>query len=306
MSPMPTERSAYAKGIAMSAGGMVVISPDGLLIRLVEHAGIWEIVFWRTALTALALAGFLMLTRGGALRREMAGRWRAILLSALPLALANFGFVGAMTNTTVANTLVILATMPLFAAVLGWIILGERPAGRTWAAIALGIAGVAIIVSGSLGGGTLLGDGLAALTAVLHGLNLVLLRRSGLTSVMPVVAAGSLLAALMALPLALPMRADGGDMAVLAILGLLVLPVALTLFLGGTRYIAAAEVALLSLVETILGPLWAWLGVGEVPARAAFFGGAVVFSAIVLNSVLALRRRERPLPGREFPPPPGE
>ncbi len=305
MSTPPAHRATYAKGIAMSAAGMVVISPDGLLIRLVEHAGVWEIVFWRTALTALALAGFLALTRRRRLRAELAGKGGAVLLSSLPLALANFGFVGAMVNTTVANTLVILATMPLFAAVLGWIILGERPAARTWAAIALGVVGVAVIVSGSLGGGSLLGDGLAALTALLHGLNLVLLRRSGLVSVMPVVTAGSLLAALMALPLALPMRADASDLLALAVLGLLVLPVALTLFLGGTRYIAAAEVALLSLVETVLGPLWAWLGVGEVPARAAFLGGAVVFAAIVLNSVLALRGGRRPT-GREYPPPPGE
>lgn len=86
----------------------------------------------------------------------------------------------------------------------------------------------------------------------------------------------------------------------MATMGCLVTPLALSLYTSGTRYIPAAEVALLALIETVLGPVWAWVGVGEVPPPLTLMGGALVVGAIAGNSVLALLRR----PARATPPPP--
>jgi drug/metabolite transporter (DMT)-like permease len=66
-------------------------------------------------------------------------------------------------------------------------------------------------------------------------------------------------------------------------------PIALALFLSGTRYIPAAEVALFALLETVIGPILVWLGVGEVPTLATWIGGGFVMTAIIVNSILALR-----------------
>lgn len=283
----------HRRGLAMAAAGMVLISPDGLLLRLITDAGPWQVVFWRTMLMSLALMAF----HGLRYRKRTFAVWRAIgragVLSGLLIGASNIFFVLAMLNTTVADTLVIVAALPLMAAIAGWALIGERVRPRTWAAISVAFAGILVIFHGSLGAGSFRGDLYAALCALLMALNLVVLRRAGDRDMSPALALGGLFAAGVVLPMASPVPIGGADMAVLALLGLLVLPLSLALFLGGARYVAAAEVALLALIETILGPLWAWLGVGETPTWQTGVGGVVVLAAIVANIVPALRRRSR-------------
>lgn len=293
MSALHPDRSTYLKGVALSAGGMIVISPDGLLLRLVEDAGHWDVVFLRTLGIFVAIALVLLVRHRG----RMPGVVRALgwpgLWATLAMGGANIGFVLAMLNTTVANTLVILATMPLFSAALGWLLIRERVSGRTWASIAVAIAGIAVIFSGSLGGGGLKGDLIALATALCHGIALVQLRRVGNRDTTPVVAGGALLAALVALPFAAPLAYTAHDAGVILFQGLLQMPLALALFVSGARFIPAAEVALFSLIETVLGPLWAWIGVGEVPSMLAVVGGVIVVGAVAGNSILGLVRLNR-------------
>lgn len=277
----------------MSALGMLLISPDALLIRLLGEAGTWDIVFYRMAFQTLSLSAFLLATgrlRFSSLLRP-ANLGRDGWASACLLAAAQIGFVLAITNTSTANTLVLLATMPLFGAVLGWLLLRERVARRTIAAITLAMTGIFIIFADAVGSGRLAGDLIALGTALVHGLNLVLLRRSGTAIMVPALCISGLIAAAVALPLADPLSVGGHDLAILAWLGLIQIPLALVLFLGGIRTVPAAEVALMSLIETALGPFLAWAGASEVPPRSALLGGAVVMLAIALNAILALRRR---------------
>ncbi len=291
----------HRKGALMAAAGIVVLSPDGMLLRLIEQAGPWEIAFWRTLFIGLGVAALLAVQHGRDLGRVL-GRLGRLGAAAVALqAAAQLGFVGAIMHTSVANTLVLLATMPLFSAIFGWLFLRERVAPRTVAAITAALAGIVVIFLGALGGGTLLGDGLALVTAALHGLNLVVLRRAGHGIIMPALCLSGFVAALAALPFADPGNASARDFGILAYFGLIQTPVAFALFFGGTRYIPAAEVALMSLIEAVLGPLWAWLAVGEVPPERSFIGGGIVLAAILGNSLLALRAGTR---GRAAAPPP--
>lgn len=286
----------HLRGVAMAAAGMLIISPDGLLLRLITETGPWEVVFYRTALMGLALAAFHVLRY----RRRARAVWRDIggagVLSGLLIGASNILFVLAMLNTSVANTLVIVAAMPLFAAVAGWALIRERTGGRTWAAIAVAFSGIVLIFQSSLGGGGLFGDVCAAACALLMALNLVVIRKSGDKDMTPALALGGLFAAAAVLPWADPFAVTAPDLVVLAALGLLILPVSLALFLGGARYVAAAEVALLALIETVLGPVWAWWGVGEVPSWQTVIGGGVVLGAIVWHSFGALARRSSVAP----------
>lgn len=296
----------HGKGLALSAAGMVVISPDGLLIRLVQDAGTWDILFFRSLFIGLSLSLAVLVLHRVAPWTAWRRMGRSGALSTVLLAGANICFVASITQTTVANTLVLLATMPLFSAVIGWLVLRERVRPRTALAIALGFAGVVVIMSGSLGGGTLTGDAFGVGAAAFHGANLVVLRRAQGPVMLPALALSGFLAAILVLPWAQPLAVTGHDLAVLSVSGLIQMPLALALFLSGTRYVMAAEVALMSLIETMLGPLWAWIGVGEVPGATAILGGAVVLVAIALNSVLALRERRaarcRPAVRPEDPP----
>lgn len=293
----------HRRGLAMAAAGMLVISPDGLLLRLIDGAGPWDVVFWRTSLMSFALLAFQAVRYRG----RVLAVWRGIglhgVLSGLLIGSANVLFVLAMLNTTVADTLVIVASLPLMAAVAGWVLIKERVRRRTWLAIAVAFMGILVIFQGSFGAGSLTGNIYAAVCALLMGLNLVLLRHAGDRDMSPALALGGVFAAVAVLPAASPLAVGAADMAVLALLGLGVLPLSLGLFLGGTRYVAAAEVGLLALIETILGPFWAWLGVGETPSWQTGLGGAVVLGSIVANVLPALRRGSGEERGKGAPPP---
>lgn len=290
---MHTVRATYLKGVALSAGGMLVISPDGLLLRLVEDAGHWQIVFLRTLGIFVSIMGFITLRyRGRTAAMVTSLGWPGVWAS-LGLMCANIGFVLAMLTTTVANTLVILACMPLFSAIFGWLLIRERVSPRTWASITVAILGIAVIFSGSIGGGRLLGDVFALFTAICHGFALVQLRRIGNRDTTPVIAFGGLGAALVALPLTGGLVYTLHDAVVILFQGLLQMPVAIALFMSGARFIPAAEVALFSLIETVLGPLWAWIGVGEVPGTLAVVGGMIVVGAVAGNATLGLLRAKK-------------
>jgi drug/metabolite transporter (DMT)-like permease len=270
---------------------MAILSPDGLLLRLIQQAGVWDIIFYRSLFMGISLAAVLAVRYRRRVLGVVMAPGRLGLLSTLLMAGANLTFIGAITQTTVANTLVILATMPLFSAILGWALIGESVQKRTWVTIGAAAAGITVIFIDSLGGGSWVGDLLAVLTALLHGLNLVVLRRARQHDMMPALCLSGFLSALIVLPLISPAGVLADDFLILAFLGFILLPLSLSMFLGGTRSVPAAEVALLALVETVLGPLWVWLGVGEVPTALALLGGMIVIGALAANAVLAVRAR---------------
>jgi drug/metabolite transporter (DMT)-like permease len=286
---------------------MIVISPDGLFIRLISDAGHLEIIVWRAFFIGISMLAILTVVHRGRLfgvfRGLGAWGWLAVGL----LSGTQIGFVGAMTHTSVANTLVILATMPLFAALIGRVFLKERVAPRTLMAMGLGFVGIVVIFAGSLGGGTLSGDLMALATAALHGTHLVVLRKAGHRIILPSLCLSGFVASMVVLPFADPLGVTAPDLGIIAFQGLIQMPAALVLFFTGTRYTPAAEIALMSLLETILGPIWAWLGVGEVPPAASLAGGSIVVAAIAINAVAAmLPPRDRSARQPEaIPPPPG-
>ena len=287
---MKIQQNTYSRGILMSGAGMLIISPDGLLLRLVGDVSTWNIIFYRSAFIALSLVIFLLLRE----RRDISAIWhnfgRAGWISTILMVASNLSFVAAITNTSVANTLVLVATMPFFSAILGWILIGETVKPRTWVSIGLAIGGIIIIFSGSLGGGNWTGDLLAAFTAFLLGLNLVVIRKAKERAVtMRALCMSGIIAALIALPMATPAAVTSVDMAYLMLMGLFIIPVSMVLFLSGARYAPVAEIALLALIETVLGPFWAWLGVGETPSTNALIGGGIVILAIVINALVGMR-----------------
>jgi drug/metabolite transporter (DMT)-like permease len=288
MDPSPQDR--HARGLALSAAGMIVISPDALLLRLIRDAGAWDVIFYRSLFTGLSLAVVLAVRYRGRLFGLWRGVGRAGAASTLLMGLSNFAFVGAILNTTVANTLVIIATMPLFGAVLGWLLIGERLRPRTWIAIAVAFAGIMVIFADSLGSGNWTGDLMAMVAALMQATNLVVLRTAGPRDMSGTVCLSGFASAAILAPFATPAAVGAHDLGVLALLGLVVLPLALTLFIAGARTAPAAEVALMALLETVLGPLWAWIGVGEAPSARALAGGALVVAAMVFNAALALAK----------------
>lgn len=288
--------SSYQRGLLIVVLGVVFLSFDGLLIRLADTDG-WTIVFWR---------GFLMFCVLGLLC-VMAKRLATLranpfssLTSALLLGLISSLFVLAVMNTYVANVVVILSTAPLFAALFSRIFLGEKVALRTLAAIAVCMLGMSLVFIGEGAVGMLEGNLYALAAAAAIGGNLTLLRRFPAIDPMTVIAGGGLISAVIALPMATPLALDAPRYGVLALMGLIQMPLATVLINSATRYLPSTEVALFYLVETALGTLWVWWLLGETPTVSTLIGGAVVITVLVLHAWRGLhleRQRLRLYPG---------
>ncbi len=265
--------------------------------------GRFEITFWRSFFAALTVAVFLLVVRRDGLRPVWATGWPG-LISGCTWALMYVCFMLALTRTTVANTLIVLSIGPLLTALLAWAVLRAPIPRRTWIAIGAAMAGMAWMF-GAGGSGTggptaqhAVGMLIALVVPMASAINLVTLQKTrAQVDLMPAVFLGGALSALVMLPLAWPFQAAAQDIAWLAFLGVFQLGVPCMLMVAAARHLSAPEIALLALLEVILGPLWAWLGAGEVPAAATLTGGAIVLAALVINELAALGARQRAAPG---------
>ena len=287
-------RSPYLTGFLITLFGVLVISPDTLLIRLID-ADHWTQLFWRGTLTGTAiLLGVALASRGAALR-GLARPCRADIALAVIYGAGNVCFVYSATHTLVANTLFILSTSPVFAALIARFVLGEQVGLRTVLTIAATVIGIAVIASGSLGGagGTLSGDLAALGTAVALAATFSIARRQKGRSMVPAMGVGALLAGLVGALLAPTLLVLPEDRLWMGLMGLWVVPVAFACLTTGPRYLPAADVGLLMLLEAVFGPLLVWWVIGEDPGPRTLIGGAIVLGAIALSNLWVLLRGRR-------------
>jgi len=272
--------------LGFAFAGIILLSPESLLIRLVE-VDRWTLLFWRGTLMCVGLlVASVILARSAAVIGAIG---KAGMLVAVLFGIQTVLFIVSITNTEVANTLVAVSAAPLFAAIYQRVFFGQPIGRRLLAVIAGAMLGIGIMMSGSLGRGNVWGDlaGLGAAAGL--GGSFVVIRRHRDRTMVPAMGLGGLVAAFLALPLASPLAATASDFRYLAISGLVVLPLGFGLLAVAPRYIPGAEVALITLLETVLGPLWVWLALGEVPAPAAVVGGSLVIGALAFNSAAMLR-----------------
>jgi len=276
------------KGRLLTALGVLILTPDSLLVRLIS-VDQWTLIFWRGLLSAMALfAWLLVMNRGQALAKLRAVGSRGLFIAAC-FTVSVICFVTAITTTSVANTLIIIAASPFVTAVMSHLFLRESTRRRTWFTMAVATCGIALAVSDNLGGGTMLGDLAAAGTALSVSAAFTALRRGKGTDMVPALVVSGLMTACVTLPLASPLAVSGADTGYLAILGLFVVPVSFGLVTVGPRYLPAPEVNLFMLIETVLGPVWVWAILSEAPTANAIAGGLVVLAALAAESAIALR-----------------
>jgi len=281
--------SMHAKGLLITACGVLVISPDGLLTRLIttDH---WTMIFWRALFLSFGMwlvINFVYPNRAWQQYKTIRGPG---LLMVGAYSLGTISFIFAITHTSVANTLIILSTTPLFAAIIGRLLLHEKIQPRTMVAIVLVCIGITVMASGSAEQEAgLLGDLAAILGSFFLACGFSFVRRFPGVSAFSAISCSGLLTAVMILPLASPVAVSQADMGYLLIMGLYMLPVGTALMFLGPRYIPAPEVGLLLLLESILGPVWVWLALGEEPGVSTLLGGAIVISTLAINTIWALK-----------------
>jgi drug/metabolite transporter (DMT)-like permease len=286
--------AAYRLGLSTMAIATLFTSIAGIVLRLVEEANGWQVLFYRSAALVVTLAPFIVWRYGAGAGVAFRAVGRSGLVVAVCLAGAFSLFILALLETTVANVVFTVGLSPLFAAAFAWIVLREALAPSTFAAIAVSVAGIALMVGDGLVSGTLLGNGLALGACLCYSAALVAMRKGQEVDMIPAVCLAGLLAALVAAAAALGTPAglavSGRDLGLAATLGVVQLGFQYILLTFAIRHVPAAEVALIGRASLVLAPIWVWLGVGEVPSALTLAGGAVIFLAITSHGVLAIRR----------------
>ncbi|MEO6022403.1 MAG: DMT family transporter [Burkholderiales bacterium] len=281
-----------ARGVLLMLGASVCWSLSGIIVRNTRVANNWEIVFWRSCFSFLFLAVVLGISHRGNACNELRRTGAAGLASGALFATMITFFLLALTLTTVANTQAIVCLAPFTGALAGWILLHERLALRTLVTMTCALLGVLLMFVESLGTGRMLGNLVALFVPIAYGINVAVLRKSHAQGDMVMaVLLGSLISALITLPLAWPFSASLQDISLLAFMGVVQLAVGCILFVRATPHLTAAEITLIGLLESILAPLWTWLGVDERPSNIALLGGGIVIGSLVVNELLSLRRR---------------
>lgn len=293
-----TEASSAPLGAALVLASALSWSLGGLIARMADVASAWTTVFWRSGFAALILLAF-MLWRDGprGTRRLFAAMGLPGIVVGLCFTAASTLFIIALQHTTVANVLLMQAGVPLIAALMSRALFGEWLRPSTWVAIAVVILGVGIMVSDTLSGAiSPLGDGLALLIAIAFAAATVISRRYAGIRMTPAVCFGSAMGSIIALTIGLSfagtVTVSAREFGWLLVFGAS-MALGMALFATGVRMIPSAFAALLGTAETILGPIWVWLAIGETPTARTLLGGTIVLVALLAYLGWQLRENHR-------------
>jgi drug/metabolite transporter (DMT)-like permease len=296
-STIGTASAAHAHrraGIALVAAAAIVWSTGGLLGRMVETDPATKL-FLRSGFAFIALLIYVAIRhRGQVIKAFRDLGWGGIVVGCC-FATASSCFIFALERTTVANILFIQAAAPFFAGLFAWLLMRERIGMRAWIAMAIALAGIGIMVIDSIGRGDFVGDLLSIVMMLAFAGAVAVTRRHHEIRMTPAACLGAFIAACVALTMASPATLSVGDVGILALFGAGQLALGLVMFTAGARLMPAAEVALISNLETVLGPVWVWLVFTERPSDYAIIGGVLVLGTLIVHTLMDLRQ-ERAVP----------
>ena len=289
---MNNDRLLYRRGILQLVASGFFLSTSGIALRIIEQADGWQILFYRSLALSVTILLILVFQKGSRVFDEFRGlEWNDCLLAVF-LGTGFVAYVFALLYNTVANALFIFSCAPFVAGFLGWILLGERVATRTWFAIGAAMAGLTVMVGSELAVSRYLGTLIALWIPIAYAASIIAVRSSKRENMLAALCLAGLvsggLSAIFVTDYALTLQ----DLIISLYLGVFQAGIGFTLVVLGTRYIPAAQVGLLAMVEPVLAPIWVWMGVGEVPGLATIVGGAIIFLAITTDGILNIKSSE--------------
>lgn len=281
--------TSYRVGQLIMVAAAVVWSTAGVLQREVD-AGPATQVADRAVFAALTILVAITVIERGNTTRAFTGLGRWGLAAVIPWAFASSLFILSLNYTTVANVLFWQATAPMLAALLAWLLLSERVPGRTWVAMALAGVGVVLIVGGGIEGGAVAAL-LPLVMTIAFAIVIVLSRARSDISLAPAAFLSQILVIVCLGPFAAMASASASDWVWLALLGAIVASGIVLMTIAAQR-IPASEIALITLLQIVLGPFLVWLAYREQPSAGTLLGGGIIVAAVVVQALGDLRRVE--------------
>jgi drug/metabolite transporter (DMT)-like permease len=295
----PTHQISPRTGIFFVLAAGVLWSTVGLGIRMIEDAIVWQILFYRS----ISLSAFLFLviwlrSRESPLKLAIKAGLPASI-GGLSLVAAYAGGIYAIQTTSVANAMLLFASAPFMAAILGWIVLRESVRPATWIATCVAMTGIAVMVSGQSDGASLIGSLAALGSAFGFAVFTVALRWGKSGEMLPAVFLSGVYAIIITgvicLAIGAPLILSWNDGGIAMGMGVFQVGAGLILYTLGSKTVPAAELTLLSLAEVLLGPLWVWLFLGETITAYTLIGGTILLAAIAGNALSGARRKPPPV-----------
>ena len=290
---MSSTKINYRSGVLLVLAAGICWSSMGLGIRHIEVANVWQILFFRSlALTPLLLLVLTLRARGNPFpiiqRAGLAG-----VVGGISLVFAFSGGILAIQTTSVANAMFLFAAAPIFAAVLGWLVLKEHVRNATWISMMAALVGIVIMVWEGISIGRIIGNVAALISALGFAVFTISLRWKKLEDMLPTVFLAGLFAIIIAGALCqikgygldVPKR----DILIALALGVFQVGAGLILYTLGSKTVPSAELALLSMTEVVFGPFWVWLFLGETAGGYTLLGGMILLIAIASNALSSLR-----------------
>ncbi len=276
--------------LAVLVGGLCG-SSAGILVRLVENADGWQILFFRSLSFSLTVLLFMIVKDGFGLRRRFLSIGLPGVVVALCLGGAFIAFIISMLLTTVANAVFILSASPFMAALLSRWLLKEQISVLSWICMTAGLCGVAFMVADGLLSGTVAGSAVALIATAGYAASIVAFRAGKDIDMMPATCLAGVFATLISLALVSDFAIGRNDLIVACLLGAFQIGGQYILITIAARYVPATEITLLMLLEVVAAPIWVWIGVGEVPALLTMIGGAIVLGAVAVQAVAGLNSK---------------
>ncbi len=282
-------QNRYLIGILIVFMGGVFLSTSGIMLRSMDDANGWQVVLIRS-LTFFITILTIMIFR---YRRNTFAAYRAVgvsgIFAAILLGLGSVCYIFAMLNTSVANVVFIIGSAPLVTALIAWLFLKEKIGVWGLVAMITSVFGIGLMFLDGFISGGMFGNLMALLMVFMFAFYLLILRSKKHIDMIPATGLSGLITFAIAAVMVSDLDISLHDLVICMMLGSFQLGLGFLFLTLGTRFIPAAEVALFSMSESILNPLWVWIGVNEVPSNYTLAGSAIVLVSVITYSLIAIR-----------------
>ena len=279
--------------VLLILSGGTFMSFVGLYMRLLSQADGFQILFFRSLSLCLIVLMVCCLRRKVTPLMFLKSIDKNDFLIGSSLSLAFVCYVFAMLYTTVASTLLILSATPFIAAIIGWLWINERPRSITWIAMAFAMVGIYFMVRSGYQLGNSFGNLLALLSGFWFALMLVMARHVRKNDILGGTFVGGaiciFIGAIMALNFGTGLKVTTQDLLIILGMGAFGIGIGITLVTWGASHVPAAEVSILVLIESVLGPVWPWLFLNEAMTLSEILGGTLVLGSVVVFAIFSIR-----------------